>query len=155
MCVKSCLCNSCHKRNKCSDCPYIDARDTINNTWSIVCSTTGIQSCDYYIKPPEIHHEVEQEASTIITFKNGSTIEAIETNGDSVRGKMHDFQYENMSEYIRYMKRNPYEFAELITGKKLPLWQRVYLDCKSILYSPDKKSAEKQMAKVLRKYKYK
>lgn len=57
MCTKNCLCNTCHKRNKCSDCPYIDMRDISNNPWSIVCSTTGIQSCDYYIEPPYVHHE--------------------------------------------------------------------------------------------------
>ena len=135
MCTKNCLCNTCHKRNKCSDCPYIDMRDVSNNPWSLICSTTGIQSCDYYINPPEINREVEEENQKIIKFKNGSTIEVIETNGDNICSKMHNFQYEDMSEYIKYMKQHPCEFAELILGKKLNFIQRAYLGCVSILYS--------------------
>jgi hypothetical protein len=135
MCTRNCLCNSCHKRNKCSDCPYVDIQDNSNNPWSVICSTTGIKSCDYYIKPPEISCKIEEEKPTIIKFKNGSSIETIENSGDIVRGKMHDFQYEDISEYIKYMKQHPYKFAELITGKKLHFWQRAYLGVVSVLYS--------------------
>lgn len=135
MCTKNCLCNSCYKRNKCSDCPYIDTQDISNNSWSLICSTTGIQSCDYYIKPPEIDLEIEERKQTIIKFKNGSTIETIENSGEIIRGKMHDFQFEDISAYIKYLKKNPYKYVELVTGKKLYPLQRLYLQTISKIHS--------------------
>ena len=126
MCTRNCLCNSCHKKKTCSDCPFINKQDTSNNSWSLICSSTGIQTCEYYIKPPEIYHELEEDP-IIIKFKNGSNIETVETKGSVTRGKMHDFQYEDISEYVDYMKRHPYKFVELYTGIKLHPWQRLYL----------------------------
>ena len=126
MCTRNCLCNTCHKRNKCSDCPYIDMRDTSNNTWSIVCSTTGIQSCDYYIKPPETNYDIEEDKpiveykeingnkyvsedgwetcqlifeSTIIKFKNGSTIETASGCENTIRSRPRIYQLVDLSEY--------------------------------------------------------
>lgn len=127
MCTKNCLCNTCYKRNTCSDCPYIDMRDISNNPWSIVCSTTGIQSCDYYIEPPKINLEIEEEKPMIIKFKNSSTIETIDDGKTTIRSEPKEFYYEDISEYINYMKRYPYKIVELCTGIKLHHWQRLYL----------------------------
>lgn len=99
MCTRNCLCNTCHKRNKCSDCPYIDMRDVSNNPWSLICSTTGIQSCDYYIKPPEISLDIEEEKPTIIKFKNGSTIETVSGCEDMVRSRPRIYELIDISEY--------------------------------------------------------
>lgn len=73
--------------------------------------------------------------SNLIKFKNGSTIETLDSDSKSVRSKPHDFQYEDVSEYVRYMKQHPYKFVELVTGKKLHFWQRAYLGVVSALYS--------------------
>lgn len=107
MCTRNCLCNTCHKRNKCSDCPFIDKQDVSINPWSLICSTTGIQSCDYYIKPPEIYHKVEEEKPTIIKFINGSSIETISgcENKRSSRARIY----------------------ELIDLNEYHWWQRLYL----------------------------
>ena len=99
MCTRNCLCNTCHKRNKCSDCPYIDMRDVSNNPWSIVCSTTGIQSCNYYIKPPEISLDIEEEKPTIIKFKNGSSIETVNGCENTVRSRPRIYELIDISEY--------------------------------------------------------
>lgn len=40
MCVKSCSCNSCHKRNTCTDCEYNNEHKDVD------CSTEGITQCD-------------------------------------------------------------------------------------------------------------
>lgn len=42
MCVSICQCNSCYKRNTCSDCVYnFDIK-------KCDCMTTGIQNCPHY-----------------------------------------------------------------------------------------------------------
>ena len=99
MCTKNCLCNSCHKRNKCSDCPYINLQDINKNAWSLICSTIGIQSCEYYIKPPEVNHENEEEKSTIIKFKNGSTIETLNCSENKRSSRARIYQLIDLSEY--------------------------------------------------------
>lgn len=99
MCTRNCLCNTCHKRNKCSDCPYIDTQDVINNPWSIVCSTTGIKSCEYYIKPPYVHDDIEEEKPIIINFKNGSRIETISGCKNNRSSRTRIYQLVDLSEY--------------------------------------------------------
>jgi hypothetical protein len=44
MCVKSCICNSCYKKNTCSDCNYINDHNEVD------CRTDGITKCDSYIE---------------------------------------------------------------------------------------------------------
>lgn len=39
MCVKSCLCNSCYKKNTCSDCEYIE------NQKEVDCYIEGVTKC--------------------------------------------------------------------------------------------------------------
>jgi hypothetical protein len=46
MCVRKCLCNSCHKRSKCTDCPYNKLIEKCD------CYTDGITDCQFYIDPP-------------------------------------------------------------------------------------------------------
>lgn len=43
MCVKTCLCNSCYKKNSCVGCEYID------NHKDADCRTEGITECENYI----------------------------------------------------------------------------------------------------------
>lgn len=44
MCVKSCLCNSCYKKNTCSDCEYIKIHKESE------CHIKGITKCGYKIE---------------------------------------------------------------------------------------------------------
>jgi hypothetical protein len=99
MCTRNCLCNTCHKRNKCNDCPYIDIQDTSKNPWLIVCSTTGIQSCNYYIKPPYVHHEFEEVKPIIVNFKNGSSIETLNCNENKRSSRARIYQRIDLNEY--------------------------------------------------------
>lgn len=44
MCVRVCLCNSCFKKETCTDCKYnADHKD-------VDCCNAGIQKCKYYIE---------------------------------------------------------------------------------------------------------
>lgn len=47
MCVKNCLCNSCMKRNTCSECEYIDTHGI--EDWRFCCGNGGITECKYHI----------------------------------------------------------------------------------------------------------
>lgn len=85
-----------------------------------------------------------------IKFKNGSEIKAIETKEDSVRSKPKDFQFEDISTYIQYLKRHPSAYVEF-HGVKLYWWQKVYIDAVSLLYST-KDKAEKRCEELKRKY---
>lgn len=102
MCTKNCLCNSCNKKKTCSDCPFIDKQDIENTPWSVICSTTGIKSCDYYIKPikpPEINHEIKEDNQTIIKFKNGSSIETISGCENKRSSRARIYELIDLSEY--------------------------------------------------------
>jgi len=56
-----------------------------------------------------------------IKFKNGSEIKVIETKEDSTRSKPKEFQFEDVSQYIQYLKRHPSAFMEFC-GIKLHWW---------------------------------
>ena len=43
MCVQSCLCNSCFKKNTCSDCEYIKEHEKDN------CYIGGVTECENYM----------------------------------------------------------------------------------------------------------
>jgi len=55
-----------------------------------------------------------------VKFKNGSSIETLESDGEPVRSKSRT--------YVYFLKTHPSKFVELTTGRKLPIWQRIYLD---------------------------
>lgn len=101
MCIKNCLCNSCYKRKTCSDCPFIDKHNSKGKeyNWSTICSTTGIQECAYYIKPPTVYHEADEENQIIIKFKNGSSIETIGGSDNKRSGRAKIYQLIDLSEY--------------------------------------------------------
>ena len=44
MCIKSCLCNSCNKKDTCALCKYIDEHKEDE------CLISGITVCSHYIK---------------------------------------------------------------------------------------------------------
>jgi hypothetical protein len=60
-----------------------------------------------------------------IQFKNGSEIKVIETKEDSTRSKPKEFQFEDVSQYIQYLKRHPSAFMEFC-GVKLYWWQKLF-----------------------------
>jgi hypothetical protein len=47
MCVKSCLCNSCYKKETCSDCSFIETHKAVE------CHIKGITKCEYFKKKGE------------------------------------------------------------------------------------------------------
>ena len=55
-----------------------------------------------------------------IKFENGSSVETLESKDNNFRSKS--------SGYIHYLKENPSEFIYLTTGKRLPLWHRIWVD---------------------------
>lgn len=57
-----------------------------------------------------------------INFKNGSSIECLETDSKIQRGKR-----AKIKSYMDYWERCPDEFVEYITGFKLPLWKKIWL----------------------------
>jgi hypothetical protein len=73
-------------------------QDISNIPWSSICSTTGIQSCEHYIKPPEIYHEVEEEP-IVISFKNGSEIRTISGYKNKRSSKARIYQLIDLSAY--------------------------------------------------------
>jgi hypothetical protein len=85
-----------------------------------------------------------------IKFKNGSEIKVIETKEKNGRSKPKDFQFEDISTYVEYLKRHPSDFMEL-QGIKLYWWQKVYVDMISLLYSP-KDKAEERYKELIKKY---
>ncbi len=43
MCVRSCLCNQCRRKQQCSSCIYNDLHKNVD------CYNTGVIECEYYI----------------------------------------------------------------------------------------------------------
>lgn len=68
------------------------------------------------------------DKNTKIIFKNGSSIECVPTQNGNIRGKRSEEYINRMREQIYYWKTHPSEYIYYVTGKKLPLWQRVWID---------------------------
>jgi hypothetical protein len=60
-----------------------------------------------------------------IKFKNGSEIQTIESAGENSYGKRREEAIESM---IQQLRRYPSLYIELATGKKLPWYQRFWID---------------------------
>ena len=57
-----------------------------------------------------------------INFKNGSSIECLETDSEIHRGKR-----AKIKPYMDYWERCPDKFVEYITGQKLSLCKKIWL----------------------------
>ena len=71
MCVRSCLCNSCMKKDNCSDCEYIDTLGI--EEWRSCCNNNGITECANY----RCFNSIE-----LIRFSNGSEIKILKNKNN-------------------------------------------------------------------------
>ena len=60
-----------------------------------------------------------------IKFENGSSIGTIESNGEIKRGKRRGIP---MIGLFDYWNCHPSEYTYYVTGKRLPLLQRIWID---------------------------
>lgn len=60
-----------------------------------------------------------------IKFENGSSIETIEPSGEVKRGKHSEIP---MLKMFDCWNCHPSEYFYYATGKRLPLWQRIWID---------------------------
>lgn len=45
MCVRSCQCSNCMRKEKCADCKFMDWDNAVD------CSKDGVQNCPHFIAP--------------------------------------------------------------------------------------------------------
>lgn len=65
------------------------------------------------------------KGKNIINFENGSRIEIIEYMGEITYGRRREEAIQSM---VKQLRRYPSLYIELTTGKKLPWYQRFWID---------------------------